>query len=381
MYFCPSSTRFYWELSPTTSHQIVAAFTAISCPAIIILNTLVILAVKTRQGLKKKSLIALSSLAVTDLLVGTISMPLTVTSDMFILEENLVEDTFCIIDAADKFFVYITFCASFFHLLLIAWERYVAVHKWNEYNATVTNVRINKYIAVAWMATLITVVPKGLMTGIGAPWPAILIFDIVIGGVFFICLLQIAYFYAMAYRGVRRWNRSQIRQVNAVIKSKNETNVAFTTLWITIFTGLSIVPSFAVFVFGTVEPSLRTNSFFRWSEILLHLNSLVNPLLYCYRDRRFRRAVLELLRILPQSQVRLEWYASRTRNQRDPDALPDFSGIEQRPGLQRSLSCGVVMYADDFRGALEQGECDSAASSTFGDLELQRPRLMRSRSC
>ena len=380
MYFCPSSTHLYWELNPTTSHQIVAAFTAIACPAIIILNTLVILAVKTRQEFKKKSIIALSSLAVTDLLVGTISMPLTITLDMFILKEHLVEEIFCAIDAANKFLMYITFCASFFHLLLIAWERYVAIHKWNEYKTTVTNGRINKSITVAWIAALITVVPKGLMTGSGAPWSAILIFDIVVALVFNICLLQIAYYYVMVYRGVRRWNRSQIRQVNTVIKSKSETKVAFTTLWITIFTSVSILPSFAVFVVGTVNPSFRTSSFFRWSELLLHLNSLVNPLLYCYRDRRFRKAVLKLLRILPQSQARTECYVNRTRHQRDRQESPDFRGIEECPGLQRSQSCGAVTNGGNFRGVLEPGEYDSTASPTFGDLEMQRPRLTRSRS-
>ena len=222
VFSCPSSISFYWELNPTTSHQIAAALTAISCPAIIILNTLVILAVKTRRELKKKPLIALSSLPVTDLLVGAMSMPLAITLDimMFILEENLAEDTFCIIDSSKNFLIYITFCASFFHLLLIAWERYVAVHKWNEYKATVTNSRINKYITVSWVAALITVVPKGIMAGIGAPCQAILTFDIVFSGVFFTCLLLMAYFYAMIYWGVRKWNRSQIRQVNALIKSE-----------------------------------------------------------------------------------------------------------------------------------------------------------------
>ena len=35
----------------------------------------------------------------------------------------------------------------------------------------------------------------------------------------------------------------------------------------------------------------------RLGETLMFSNSLVNPLIYCYRDRRFRKVVLEILRI------------------------------------------------------------------------------------
>ena len=48
---------------------------------------------------------------------------------------------------------------------------------------------------------------------------------------------------------------------------------------------------------GDVFPVFRFNSAFRVSDTLLQLNSVVNPILYCYRDRRFRNAVLELLRL------------------------------------------------------------------------------------
>ena len=44
-------------------------------------------------------------------------------------------------------------------------------------------------------------------------------------------------------------------------------------------------------------PALRRSSFFRWSMMLAQLNSVFNPVLYCYRDRRFRDAFLEILKL------------------------------------------------------------------------------------
>lgn len=267
-FYCPNSPLFLWEFKSITSHQITLAITSVTCPAIILLNILVIIAVKTRRALKRTSTILLSSLAVADLLVGVVSMPLTIALDAFVLQKRFDEAVFCAIDYVNDFLMYITFCASFYHLFAIAWERYVAIHK----------SRISKYIAIAWVCAFLTVVPKCIMAGVGVRWEAIFAADIIISSFAFICLLLIGYFYVMACRGVCRWNRSQIRQVNDLIKSKDEIKVAFTTSWITVFALLSNVPTFAVFVVGrSMAPKLRTSSFFRWSEVLLQMNSLLNP--------------------------------------------------------------------------------------------------------
>lgn len=42
-------------------------------------------------------------------------------------------------------------------------------------------------------------------------------------------------------------------------------------------------------------PVFRTNEPIRLTQIATQLNSLFNPLFYCYRDHRFRNAIRELL--------------------------------------------------------------------------------------
>ena len=110
------------------------------------------------------------------------------------------------------------------------------------------------------------------------------------------CLVLIIYYYIMVYRGVRKWNRTQIRQVQALVNAKVETKAAYTAFLLTVSVCISIVPTLVVFTFGEVWPSLQKISFYTWSKTMVSLNSLFNPLLYCCRNRVFRKAVWKLLR-------------------------------------------------------------------------------------
>ena len=58
---------------------------------------------------------------------------------------------------------------------------------------------------------------------------------------------------------------------------------------------LKATRKWAITLLGTVYPVFTTNSLSHLMEALVQLNSLVSPLLYSYRDRKIRKAVLELL--------------------------------------------------------------------------------------
>ena len=83
--FGPSIPQFEWDLKQTLSLQLTIGATAVACPWIVSLNMLVILAIKKVRELKKKSDILIANLAVTDLLVGAVSMPLSIAVDALIL--------------------------------------------------------------------------------------------------------------------------------------------------------------------------------------------------------------------------------------------------------------------------------------------------------
>ena len=80
---------------------------------------------KTKRELKRNSNILLSRLAIADLLVGAVSMPLSITVDVLVLQGMLFEDVICFLNTISVFSLYTFYAVSFFHLPLIAWERYV----------------------------------------------------------------------------------------------------------------------------------------------------------------------------------------------------------------------------------------------------------------
>ena len=113
-----------------------------------------------------------------------------------------------------------------------------------------------------------------------------------------ICLIAIAYFYFMIYLGMRKRKINAIDQVNdALINAKMESKIGGMTALLTAALICSFLPSIGITLLGTVYPFLTTNSLSRLMEALVQLNSLVSPLLYSYRDRKIRKAVLELLAI------------------------------------------------------------------------------------
>ena len=79
------------------------------------------------------------------------------------------------------------------------------------------------------------------------------------------------------------------------LQGKLESKVAYTTFWLTVFVGVSSVPIVVVNLFQGALPFFGQISTVRWAEKILQLNSLFNPLLYSYTDRRLREATLELL--------------------------------------------------------------------------------------
>ncbi|XP_020615320.1 histamine H1 receptor-like [Orbicella faveolata] len=228
-FYCPNSPEYIWDLHHTTSFKIIVAITTIACLVIILLNLLVIIAVKTRRELEKNSNILLSGVALTDLLVGVVSMPLSITLDTLVIKRVLVVDIIRMIDLISVSVPHIGCRASFFHLILIAWERYVAIAKWMECKAIVTRGRLNECRRVAWLLALLIVVPVVIMGAASVPYELILVVDIILSIFWFVCLSLIAYFYVKVYFAVREWNRTRIRPVNVLVKGKLESKFAYTT--------------------------------------------------------------------------------------------------------------------------------------------------------
>ena len=220
--FCPPI--HIWVLSDTTSFKITAATTISICPVTILLNILVIVAVKRKRDLQNNnSNTLLASMAVADVLVGAISMPLTIISDVLVLVKFLNAGVFCEIVFVNDMVLYIGSCSSVYHLTVIAWERYVAIRKWANYKVIVTRGRVKKFARIAWLFAVLVPIPPSIMKIAGVEYKYLLVVDIVCVLPGIVCMTLIGYFYIQVYLGVRKWETEKISNVCSLIKAKAAT--------------------------------------------------------------------------------------------------------------------------------------------------------------
>ena len=347
---------------------IIGLITVIALFPTILLNAFIILAVRKRRELQKPSNILLSSMAITDLLNGLIVMPISATSDFLILGQVSFE-YICMLNAVNMFVGPLLFIATLHHLTIIAWERYMAVQKWMEYKRKITNGRLKKTAIGTWLSSLLPTVlyfTSSLISGDPAFFGLVVTFWI---GLESVCLLLVAFFYRKVYIGIRNRKLNEISQIDDLIKAKVESKVAKTTGLLSAMVISSFIPIFVMAVLGSVFPVFRSTAALRFTQILTQLTSLFNPLLYCYRDHRFRNALRELLGMKKAQATQLATGSAQSLKRRDPtrSELHDLEKQTQR--LKRSASCNL---------SHPMGSCHATPSKAKLRRSWSAPRLIHS---
>ena len=345
VFFCPQFPLFVWDLENEVSLQLVIAITAIAAPFTTFLNTLVIVTIQKTRQLQTNSNILITRLAITDLLVGAVSMPLIITVDALILRGTVPERIVCNINQSAAFVLYIAYSASYMHLILMGWERYVAIAKPMKYKALVRKGRIKRYSGIVWITVVTAFVLLTTLQAIALPHEFLLVLYLLQGVLWLISFMALVYFYSMVYSKARKQSRSQISQITAKIQSR----IAFTAFLLTAAVFIFSLPIPVVIATVQFWPILRANSVYRSSEVPLYLNSLLNPVLYFYRNRRYRKAALKLLRF--RMPLKNRSVGPSTRWRRDSFVLIDekyFGDTERTQCLPRSQS-----WAADTHGRLD----------------------------
>ena len=366
VFYCTHDPTFTWDLTETVFPWVLLGIVSLASPIAVVLNVLVIIAVRTRKELHRASNILLSSMAVADILVGAISMPLSVAIDLLISRQVLL-DQVCILDLVCANSMYAASGCSLFHLTAIAWERYVAIGKCYKYKVIVTRGRVKNLAIIAWFVVVLATL---LYFTLGTLDVDHNIFLSPVLGV--LAIILIALFYIMAYREARKRKLSQTSRVSALVKAHLENKVAMTTGLLTSALILSFVPVITIILLGEVFPTFRKSSYFRSAETLMQLNSIVNPLLYCYRDRRFRKAVLEILGLRKPQPNKLNVSAVRSARRKD-----SFGSLENAVKIENMQSRRSLIRSASFD--LDQGVLG------FQDVMLKRsvsaPSLVLDNNC
>ena len=270
------------------------SFTAIT------LNIVTIIALRKPLTIPRALKIFLLSLAVSDLGVGLLVQPLYITRLVMMIKENTqtlyFEITLNSFYATGIFLSY----ASFFGVVALTADRYLAVHFYLRYQELVTQKRVVAVVISNWILSAIP-----MLMSIWIP-NAVGIISVPVSSV---CYLTTAFFYFKIYLAVRH-HSNQIHVLQAQLTQNNEgdmTNAArerktaVGTFYVYLVFLICYLPSTCYgIIHRSAGPSTMLFQFGLYANTLIFLNSTLNPLIYSWKMRHVRHAVMEILRnILP----------------------------------------------------------------------------------
>ena len=264
----------------------------------ILMYMLVIMAVKTRPRLQCNYNILLACLAGTDLLVGAASQPSYIVGQIYVIKGISLSE-YCRYYKLSNLLVLSPILASVLHLTLISIERFVALYYTFRYLTIVTGRRLEIAVVSSWVFSFCPAILRCLSEELE------LILGVAAVVVVFLNILLILFCHLSVYFVTRRHkNQIKCEQVSpqAAAEFAKEKKALKTTRIIIMALFLCLSPLLVfVLVWSFSFPSsyivnviVLSHPVFVW---LSSLNSLCNPFIYCYRNKMFRKACKELLRI------------------------------------------------------------------------------------
>ncbi|XP_066928787.1 histamine H2 receptor-like [Clytia hemisphaerica] len=303
---CPA---FSFYMLPSAIQIIVTIFFIPPCIIAAFGNTFCLI-VLWQPSQRSKSNKILTSLALSDCLVGYVSLPWTVWLINF---DQDGDKTFCHIIKGyfltGLWFITCSTCT----ILFIAYERYVSITKHAQYHDILTDQKINIIIGLIWSITLIFGISSNF-------YPVVYIFGgqlLIIVSVIILCCSY--YFVWKAFRQSGKLLSRETNTPNQVAERKRheqEQKLVNKVLILIAFYLAAFVPSLffqgLLLVQGSmpsavsVEALQYTNLFVAYAALS---NSCFNPFIYVWKDAGFRLACKRLLR------RRAVFAPSRTVNQ------------------------------------------------------------------
>ena len=271
----------------------------ISAPLTVLINVLVIMAVKRRPRLRTNTNILLASLAATDaVLTALLVQPSFILWKMLQLLGTTRQETV----NATRFHnssLRTAFMFSSLHLMLVTGERLIAIKFTTRYPYVVTKQNIKHTVILFWILA-ITWGITDMLTQIYADSllfflnfaPAIILISCVL---FITCTYVILYLETLRHR--KKIKTQQLPQ-EAVERFAKENKALKTTVYIVgaiviCFLPMALYPLWIV----SLQPGVNSwrltffNAYKPWVRTFGMLNSLLNPLIYCWRQKDMRKFV------------------------------------------------------------------------------------------
>ncbi|XP_022787508.1 melanocyte-stimulating hormone receptor-like [Stylophora pistillata] len=281
----PSGAGFYGSQVAKNSSQpeiTVIVNCALNVPLMILSifgNALVLVAILKTPSLRSSSILLLCSLAVSDLLVGTLIQPLYIAS--VLTRKELL----------DSLWFTVSFAAcgiSLCTITTISVDRFLALHFHMRYPSLVTKSRTVHAIAIIWFLIF-------LLSGVYYLNPLVYFFLIALGVGLFLLISIVAYI--GIYRIVKR-QKLQISTLQQAVQASTTENLSnfkqlktsalnsfvFFIVMVVFYMPMSI----AMTLYLVTE---NWDSAWGFATTAVFMNSSINPVLFCWRIGTLRKAV------------------------------------------------------------------------------------------
>ena len=263
------------------------------CYTAIMLNIVTIHAIRKTSSLPKTLRTLLLSLAVSDVAVGSLSQPLFTS----LLVKGLQEvNSSCNTYKAFEIIISLFSGASFFGVVAISVDRFLAIHLHLRYQELVTHKRVVAVVISIWVFSAFF----PLMV-LWAPLD-IYFLMIFIFGILGVVLTALVYF--RIYFTVRR-HKNQILVLQLQQEEENGELSNFSSVvksaggvfYVYLVFLMCYLPFLVVLATSVINgPSIPLKRVFLFSLTLVFLNSSVNPVIYCWKMRHIRHAIMDILR-------------------------------------------------------------------------------------
>ncbi|XP_068677277.1 5-hydroxytryptamine receptor 1D-like [Montipora foliosa] len=266
----------------------------LACPPTVVLNMLVMVAVKVKSRLRtNKSNILIATLASTDFAVGLFVQPVFIANWIIMLVRNSFQGV-CFLTIWSR----VGFCTlstvSVLHLALLSGERFLALNRPFAYINLVTTARLLSSSVLTWSISLCVIIPLSLDK------EAVIFTNILVNG---IAMILIIFCHVAVFRELRR-HKQRIAALQVTQEERSRFTREKKAFKLTVI--IVAVPVLCFLSFFVVAPVfvLKNPSGMPWelapiikelSISIMLLNSLLNPIIYSISMKQFRISFVELL--------------------------------------------------------------------------------------
>lgn len=293
-----TSARWLREENLLTNVKVLVGLNSVLMVLAIVTNGMFLITLVRKDSLHTASNTLLGVLCVSDVLVGLILEPVSIAH---LIRLNQEQFSFCLF-LSQTFLLHMLTGLSFIYITMISCERYFAVCHPFKYIKYATPSLVLKASGLVFLSISLNViisvfvVLKGTHTILYINETIISIASLL---VVIICNYRVFKVIMKHKTQIMAIANQTAAENQNLLNREGERRRTYVVMTLFIVFFVSYLPSIFMLHFGTGNYRWELNSqrliTFMWVDFLKCLNSIANPLLYCYRLRSIRRAMIETM--------------------------------------------------------------------------------------